>query len=79
MKKNLLVLMFLAVLLVCTSVFADDLDDVFQSGVLRFGVPSEYIPFVFTDEDGNPTGIDVALMEEIGNRMGVQVEVIHLA
>ena len=79
MKKNLFVLMFLAVLLVCTSVFADDLDDVFQSGVLRFGVPSEYIPFVFTDEDGNPTGIDVALMEEIGNRMGVQVEVIHLA
>ena len=66
-------------LLSVLAVFADDLDDVNRSGELRFGVPAEYIPFVFDDEDGNPTGIDVALMEEIGQRMGVRVHVINQA
>ena len=79
MKKRIFVLLFFAVLMICMSAFADDLDDVKQTGELRFGVPSRYIPFVFEDEDGNMTGIDVALMEEIGKRMGVRVHVINLA
>lgn len=78
MKKNLLLL--LAVLLLTVSaVCADDLADVQQSKVLRLGVPPEYIPFVFEDESGNMTGIDVALMEEICRRMGVQLKVVNLA
>ncbi len=72
--------LFLAILLLTASVvFADDLADVRQSGVLRMGVPQEYIPFVFEDESGKPTGIDIALMEEICRRMGVRLQVISLA
>ena len=79
MKKLFFLSLLLVLLLSAMAVSAGDLDDVNRSGELRFGVPAEYIPFVFDDEDGNPTGIDVALMEEIGRRMGVRVHVINLA
>ena len=62
-----------------SSVFADDLADVKQTGVIRLGVPPEYIPFVFFDGAGNNTGIDIALVEEIARRMGVKVQTINLA
>ena len=79
MKKLFFLFLLPVLLLSVMAVSAGDLDDVNRSGELRFGVPAEYIPFVFDDEDGNPTGIDVALMEEIGRRMGVRVHVISLA
>ena len=72
----------LLVFLVCFSfaaVQADDLADVQQAGVLRLGVAPEYIPFVFFDTDGKLTGIDVALIDEIGRRMGVKTEPVNMA
>ena len=79
MKKLFFLSLLLVLLLSAMAVSAGDLDDVNRSGELRFGVPAEYIPFVFDDGDGHPTGIDVALMEEIGQRMGVRVHVINQA
>ena len=79
MKKILMILLALWTALTVTAVNADDLADVKQSGVLKMGVPPDYIPFVFIDESGNNTGLDVALVQEIGRRMGVQVQVYNLA
>lgn len=79
MKKFLMILFGLLIILTFTAVSADDLSDVKQSGTLRLGVPPDYIPFVFVDESGNNTGLDVALVQEIGRRMGVQVQVYNLA
>ena len=86
MKKLLCILLF--VLLI--SVFpvsadepadaqTDDLAAVQESGILRMGTSPEYIPFVFYDDEGNLTGIDVALMEEIGRRMNVKVQAVDIA
>ena len=79
MKKYLMIFLVFVMALTFVSVNADDLSDVQKSGVLKLGVPPEYIPFVFFDEAGNTTGIDIALVQEIGRRMNVRVEVLNLA
>ncbi len=72
-------LVLLLFLLTAASVQADDLSDVVRNGVLRMGTAPEYVPFVFYDDDGNMTGIDVELIREIGRRMGVQVRTVDIA
>ena len=79
MKKSLVFILVCILALTASAVFADDLTDVMNSGTLRMGVPPEYIPFVFFDDAGNNTGIDVALVEEVGRRMGVKVQIVNLA
>ena len=79
MKKGFIFLFVLLALLTTAAVQADDLADVMQNGVLRMGSSPEYIPFVFYDKDGNMTGIDIALIEEVGRRMGVQVQTADIA
>ena len=56
----------------------DDLTLAQQSGVLKLGVSPDYIPFVFYEND-TLTGMDVALMEEVGRRMGVKIQAIDIA
>ena len=79
MKKILRLLCLMAFVLSFAAVQADDLSDVLLNGVLRMGTAPEYAPFIFYDENGNMTGIDVALVEEIGRRMGVKVQTIDIA
>lgn len=79
MKKKLIVILTLILLLSFTTVWADDLADVQKSGVLRLGTMQAYIPFVFTADNGTMDGMDVALVKEIGRRMGVEVQVISMA
>ena len=79
MKKSLMFLLVFILALTASAVLADDLTDVMNSGTLRMGVPPEYIPFVFFDDAGNNSGIDVALIQEVGRRMGVKVQVVNLA
>ncbi len=79
MKKFLLFTITIVMLLTVSAVIADDLADVKQAGVLRFGTPLEYIPFVFEDENGKTTGMDIALMEEICRRMGLKLQPVSLA
>ena len=66
MKKKLAFALIVVLLLSFSTIFADDLADVKQAGVLRFGHHLEYVPFIFEGSDGKTTGIDTALMEEIG-------------
>lgn len=79
MKKVYSLLLALLVLCSFAAVQADDLTEVQQSGVMRLGIAPEYIPFVFFEEDGSLSGIDVALVEEIGRRMGVKIETVNMA
>ena len=74
MKKIFLSIITVFILLTISAVSADDLADVKQAGILRFGAPLEYIPFVFEDENGNTSGMDIALMEEVCRRMGVRLQ-----
>ena len=78
MKKLILLIAAAVLLLAFGAVRADDLENVKQAGELVFGVSPDYIPFVFYDESGKLTGIDVALMEEIGRRMQVRVRTVDI-
>jgi len=71
--------MLIVLVLSFAAVRADDLSDVKQAGVLRLGIAPEYIPFVFYDDSGTLTGIDVALIDEVGRRLGVRVQPVDLA
>ena len=77
MKKTCVILLML--LLMFTAVQADDLADVKQAGELVFGVSPDYIPFVFYNQSGSLTGIDVALMEEVARRMQVELRTVDVA
>ena len=45
-----------------------------QSGKLVVGVSADYPPFAYYDDQFQLAGFDIALMQEIGQRLGVQVE-----
>ena len=79
MKKLVIILLAFVMLSVIGTIQADDLEDVKKAGELVFGVSPDYIPFVFYDASGKLTGIDVALMEEIGRRMQVGVRTVDIA
>ena len=77
--KKYFVLLLVLILALTAAVQADDLSDVVKNGVLRMGSAPEYVPFVFYDKDGNMDGLDVALIKEIGRRMGVEVRTVDIA
>ena len=79
MKKYLILILIFILTMTFAGVKADDLSDVKSSGVIKFGTMEDYIPFVFTGNDGNLDGMDIALIREIGRRMGVQVQVVNMA
>lgn len=79
MKKIHIFLLVLLIFITAAAVQADDLSDVTQNGVLRVGSSPEYVPFVFYDENGNMDGIDIALLKEVGRRMGVTVQTVDIA
>ncbi|PWH12062.1 MAG: amino acid ABC transporter substrate-binding protein [Anaerolineae bacterium] len=49
-----------------------------QAGVIKVGTSADYPPFEFVDANGNTTGFDVELMNEIGKRLGVKVEWVDM-
>ena len=76
--KKIFPLILAGLLLIVSSVYAGDLENVMNEGVLRFGVLSERSPFVFYDENDELTGIDIKLMEEAANRTpGVKEAVVN--
>jgi polar amino acid transport system substrate-binding protein len=54
------------------------LDQIKQAGVIKVGTSADYPPFEFVDANGNKTGFDIDLMEEIGKRLGVKVEWVDM-
>ncbi|MBR6088824.1 MAG: transporter substrate-binding domain-containing protein [Anaerolineaceae bacterium] len=80
MKKLHILFIVLAVLCLSTAVCsaADQWEDVKSAGVIRFGVSPDYYPFVYT-EGTDLDGLDVALMKEMGQRLGLSVQPINMA
>ena len=79
MKKLLLLSVLFLLALSCVPAFADDLADARKTGELRFGSAPDYIPFVFYDRTGTLTGIDIALINEVGRRMGLTITTVDIA
>lgn len=79
-KKLNILLIVLTVLLTVTSLSsaADQWADVKSAGVLRFGVAPDYYPFVYT-EGTDLDGLDIALVKEMGKRLGLEVKPINMA
>jgi polar amino acid transport system substrate-binding protein len=54
------------------------LEAIRMAGVIRVGVSADYPPFEYLDTNGNRTGLDIELMEEIAGRMGILLEWVDL-
>ncbi len=74
-----IILGLLLILLLTCSVNADDLADVRDAGVLRFGVSPDCFPFAFYNKNDDLTGIDIRLMEEIAALMGVDLDIYEMS
>ena len=79
-KVNLLLVVLAMVCLLNGAVFGadDQLAAIKEAGVLKFGVSSDYYPFVYMDSL-ELDGLDIALVKEMGRRIGVNVEPIDMA
>ena len=79
-KKVNILLIVLVALLTATrlSSAADQWADVKSAGVLRFGVAPDYYPFVYT-EGTDLDGLDIALVKEMGSRLGIEIKPINMA
>ncbi len=74
---SLLVVLSLT-LAACGSTSVSHLDSIKQAGVIKVGTSADYPPFEYIDENGNKTGFDIELMEEVARRMGVKVEWVDM-
>ena len=79
-KKLNILFVVLAVLLTVTAMSsaADQWADIKSAGELRFGVAPDYYPFVYS-EGIDLDGLDIALVKEMGRRLGVTVRPINMA
>jgi len=50
-----------------------------QAGVLRVGTTADYPPFEYFNENFQLDGFDIALIQQIGQRLGVKVELNNFA
>ena len=55
-------------------VFANELEDIQNAGVIKVGVEGTYQPYTYHDEDGNLTGFDVDVAKAIAEKLGVEVD-----
>jgi ABC-type amino acid transport substrate-binding protein len=82
MKKATLFLSFIimASLLLtgCGAGAGSHLEKIQEAGVIKVGTSADYPPFEYVDEQGNKVGFDIELMQEIANRMGVELEWVDM-
>jgi len=57
---------------------ADELEAIKYTGLIRVGISADAPPFESLDERGQMVGFDIDLVNEIGKRMGVAVEIQNL-
>lgn len=81
MKKSSLVVLVVLSFLVSfvTSASAEStLDKVKKAGVVKIGSGTTVPPVNYIDKDGNWTGFDIAIGDEIAKRLGVKVERVNV-
>ena len=59
-----------------TAVYADALDQITKSGVLKVAVPQDFPPFGSVTSDLTPQGLDIDVAKMIAKKMGVKIELI---
>ncbi len=52
---------------------------VLERGVLRVGTDASYPPFEYVDAEGQIVGFDADLLKAVGQRLGVQVELVNIS
>lgn len=79
MKRTTLTLIVLLIVLLmagCQQGGADNhLAEIQEAGKMVVGTSADYPPFEYVDENGEFAGFDMALIQEIGRRMDLEVEV----
>ena len=76
--KRIILAVFL-VLLLTLPANADDLSEIKNSGILRFGVSPDNFPFAFFDNNDDLTGIDIKLMEKIAELMDADLDIYEIS
>jgi polar amino acid transport system substrate-binding protein len=67
-----------AVLMAATPVAAGEvLDRVFETGKIRMPDEGEWPPYSYTNDNGDYTGFDVEVAQEIARRLGVELEFVR--
>jgi polar amino acid transport system substrate-binding protein len=74
----LAVLVFLVSVVSSASAGTSILDQVKKNGVVRIGSGTTVPPVNYIDKDGNWTGFDIEIGDEIGKRLGVKVERVNV-
>ena len=76
MKKVFAILVAMMLLLTATAALADGvLDKVKAEGKIVVGTEATYPPYEYLDDDANFAGCDIWLAQQIGDAIGVEVEI----
>jgi polar amino acid transport system substrate-binding protein len=83
MKKIIVALLALSLLLGLAACggqtqAANHLEAIKNAGKIKVGTSADYPPFESVDASGNYVGFDIDLMNEVGARMGVEVEWVDM-
>ena len=78
MIRKLAPLVFACAAVTSVSATADQLDTVIQRGTLNCGVVLDFPPMGYFDENNEPAGFDVDYCNDLGEALGVDVNVLNL-
>lgn len=79
MKKFTAVVLTLALIMtMLTACGSKDGSKALSDGVLTVGTNAEFPPFEYVDDNGEPDGFDMALVREIGKKLGVEVKIENM-
>lgn len=53
------------------------LDKIKSAGVIKIGTEGTYAPFTYHDSEGNLTGFDIDIANEVASRLGVKAEYVE--
>jgi polar amino acid transport system substrate-binding protein len=58
------------------SAFADKLEEIIQSGVIKVAVPADFPPFGSVGKDGQPEGYDIDVAKLVARDLGVKLDMV---
>lgn len=74
----LVILLLTTMLVACGGEPQSHLEAIEKEGKLLVGTSADYPPFEYVDENGEFAGFDIELAREIGQRIGVEVEIVDM-
>jgi len=81
-SKYVVILVALAALLTACGQAAEEpaslYDSIMEEGKMVVGTSADYPPYESIAEDGSYVGFDMDLIREIGDRMGVEIEIVDM-